>query len=191
MALAVLAPMLLLAGCGLTHSVPGEPGQPGEAAAPAMAGQSTVVAAQYPQCDVGPVILRYLETGDNQGQPQLDLLFADRVGVPAPEARAIASQYIADCDEQLAADAARAAETTTTAAARASAAEQQEAVTAQEQSGCEDIGGRYADRRCYSAMTDNPDCVLFGASQWLDFLDGRINPESYQIAQDALPDCWY
>src|SRR5688572_3955019 len=80
-----------------------------------------LVVAQYPQCDVGAKILDYLATGDNGGDPSLDQVFASHVGVPVPQARALADQYIESCDQQAAQQEAAASSSAAEAAARASA----------------------------------------------------------------------
>lgn len=43
-------------------------------------------------------MLRYLTTGDNDGDPQLDLKYASYVRTSLPEARAIADKAILECD---------------------------------------------------------------------------------------------
>ncbi|ARE38119.1 hypothetical protein A0W34_32115 (plasmid) [Rhodococcus sp. BH4] len=55
--------------------------------------------AQYPACaDIGEKVLRYLSDGDNGGDPALDIEYAASVGVPLPQARAIADDAILNCD---------------------------------------------------------------------------------------------
>jgi hypothetical protein len=80
-----------------------------------------LITAQYARCDVGAQILNYLATGDNGGDPGLDQVFASFVGVPAPQARALADQYIQNCDAQQAEQEAAASSSAAALAAEAAA----------------------------------------------------------------------
>ena len=66
--------------------------------------------ARHAECaTVGPIVYRYLQTGDNQGRPDLDTRYGLLVGVSAPVARGTANEATAECDRNLdAADAERA-----------------------------------------------------------------------------------
>ena len=55
--------------------------------------------ARHPECAaLGPLVLRYLTNGDNEGHPELDGAYAYAVGVPVPVARAKANEATAACD---------------------------------------------------------------------------------------------
>lgn len=106
----------------------------------------------HPQCDFGSKILRYLATGDNQGDPKLDIAFSQHVGVSLPRARAIADQSIERCDaaisKQEAAQAsaaasaqAEASEAAAEAEASANAAKDKADRLAREQKVCAPLGG--------------------------------------------------
>jgi hypothetical protein len=108
------------------------------------------------QCDFGSTILDYLATGDNKGDPKLDTAFSQHVGVPLPQARAIAEQAIERCDtaisKQEAAQAsatasaqAEAAEVVAEAQASAKAAQETAARVAREQKVCAPLGGTVED----------------------------------------------
>lgn len=152
----------------------------------------TLVKARHPECDVGHTVMEYLASGDNQGSPSLDLLFADSVGVSQPQARAITSEYIQQCDAQADQADVTAAQEQARVADEARTAEAARAVSAQEQQACDAIDGRYDadDRRCYSTATDDPACILFGEPQYLSFTNGAIESESYGIAEETMPGCW-
>ncbi len=156
------------------------------------------MAARHPQCDVGATILRYLATGDNQGQSSLDLEFANSVGVPDPQARAIASRYIQLCDDRANVEEAAAAsaqsrseQESRDAEARASqdaqkAAENRVRIN-EESKSCATIGGCYSDRRCYSTVTGNPrgragaECVYpDGTPRSVGLVNGKIDTAFYQ-----------
>jgi hypothetical protein len=68
-------------------------------ASPAAVTQDDLIVAESPECAaVGLKVLRYLTTGDNGGDPQLDLEYASDVHTSLPEARAIADRAIVECD---------------------------------------------------------------------------------------------
>jgi hypothetical protein len=48
--------------------------------------------------ELGPLVLRYLITGNDEGHPELDDTYADAVGVSVPVARAKANEASAACD---------------------------------------------------------------------------------------------
>jgi len=139
---------------------------------------NTLIPAQYPVCDRGAQILAYLESGNNNGDPELDTVFASYVGVPAPQARALAGQWIEACDEQQIvvemAEAAAQAEI----AASAAEARQEAAVTAERTRSCAAIGGE-ADHDgdlCRAPAAAGEDCRF----AWVYFTaEGTIDQESY------------
>lgn len=159
-----------------------------------------LVPAEYPQCDVGAQILRYLQTGDNGGDPQLDVQFANYVGVPVAQARALADQYIQQCDQQAATQESSQAyaESVSLSAASESAARAQQgaAIAAQEQKSCAAIGGRVDPQWgwCASTVPGDPsgqpgaDCANASVSFNLD--DGTLADYSYTTAKDVYPGCF-
>ncbi|GAB3194972.1 hypothetical protein GCM10027261_14140 [Geodermatophilus arenarius] len=172
-----------LAGC--TSPVAGT-GTPAPYTAAAPAGETTapyeaaadggLIPAQYPQCDLGAEILDYLATGDNAGDPGLDRVFADYVGVSLPQARALADEWIAACDERAAEDEAAAASSTAAESAAAAAAAAEAAQAAEDRRACGAIGGRYVegsiwDGACESTVVGNPSGQPFKdcGHAWLTF----------------------
>lgn len=84
-----------------------------ESGTPAVATQDGLIVAESPECAaVGQKVLRYLTTGDNDGDPQLDLEYASYVRTSLPEARAIADKAIMKCDNASDAKASSAAPST-------------------------------------------------------------------------------
>lgn len=194
---------VVLTGCtGEPSNSTAGPGATPGVSPPGSASDAALVPARYPQCDVGQKILRYLETGDNRGDPALDLAFADAVGVSKPQARAIASRYVQQCDERAYADevlasnaeasraqSSRDAEERAMKAAQDQEAEQ--AMHAKEAQSCATIGGRYADDLCYSTVTGNPsgragaECVYpDGTPRWVGFVNGEIDSAFYINEKD-------
>lgn len=161
-----------------------------------------LVPAEYPQCDIGAQILRYLQTGDNGGDPQLDVQFANYVGASPAQARALADQAIQQCDQQAATQQSSQAyaQSTSAAAASASAAQaQQDAATAaQKQQSCAAIGGRVDQEFggagvCASTVPGDPsgqpgaEC----ASAYVTFsLDGTLDSDSYKTAKHDHAGCF-
>jgi hypothetical protein len=89
---------LVLAGCATTTTTTTPEPAPAPAPAPAVTEQD-LTAARYPGCAyVGPLVLRYLATGNNEGHPWLDNAYAYYVGVSPPVARATANDATAKCD---------------------------------------------------------------------------------------------
>lgn len=163
---------------------------------------SSLVPARHRQCDVGLTILRYLATGDNQGQPSLDKRFAAYVHVPAPQARATADAYIEACDRALGAQETSAARATRNAQARS----QRDADLARELAdrqdrkiaACSAIGGSTENDRCYSTVTGNPSgkpgaaCVRAdGTRIYIEFSkSGSIPAASYSSKKSFYPGCF-
>lgn len=83
---------LALTGCSTTDA-----GTP----SPQTSDDGLVVASNNGCATLGRAVLEYLSTGDNRGDPNLDLKYGDSVGVPLPQARAIADRAIVDCDTQI------------------------------------------------------------------------------------------
>jgi len=172
-----------------------------------------LVPARHPQCDVGPVILHYLQTGDNQGQPGLDENYARYVHAPIEQARAIADRYIKSCDQNLdneAAAQAQAEQQATVKAqkqqqddvaatqARAADAQRERAVESKRKSSCDAIGGKVTTDGCSSTIKGNPsgkpgaDCTYPDGTQiFIGFnSDGSILSEFYGSAKDFYPGCF-
>jgi uncharacterized lipoprotein NlpE involved in copper resistance len=172
------------------------------------ADDSGLVTAQHSECDHGAEILNYLATGDNGGDPDLDQLFANYVGVSEPKARALADQWIEGCDQQYAQQEAAAsssaaqaraeasyetAQSASAAAASASEAQQEATVLANQQRSCAAIGGRVFDGVCHSTSpgdstaTGNPPC----SSAVVAFnFEGTIDLPNLTDAESFRPGCW-
>jgi hypothetical protein len=120
----------------------------------------SLVAAQHPECgSVGQEVVRYLESGDNQGRPALDQTFASEraaiLGEP-PDARPALIRSAADgatekCDQALDAQASQRAAATAAAAqsaaaaeAAASAAAHAQAVDERKRATCQRVGGTWS-----------------------------------------------
>jgi hypothetical protein len=163
-----------------------------------------LVVAQYPQCDVGAEILDYLATGDNGGDPSVDQVFASHVGVPAPQARALADQYIESCDQQAAQQkaaasssaaeaSARESASAASAAASASQAQHDAAVAAQRQRSCAAIGGQAGDSLCQSASQGSAanDPYYPCSAVYVEFTDeGTIDQTSLHNVSTDHPGCF-
>ncbi|GAC1369953.1 MAG: hypothetical protein NVSMB43_05020 [Pseudarthrobacter sp.] len=108
-------------------------------------------------CDLGDEVLHYLATGDNAGDPQLDVVLSKYVGVSLPQARAIADQQIQQCDAKLSgqetAQASAAAASRVAASEAADAAKKKAAVQATQASSCAAIGGRVDTKWGWCAST--------------------------------------
>jgi hypothetical protein len=165
---------------------------------------SGLVLAQHARCDQGAAILRYLATGDNGGDPSMDQLFASDVGVPLPQARALADKWIEACDQQAgeeeaaasssaAAQVAQASASAASAAASASQAQHDAQVLAQQQRSCTAIGGQAHDGICQSDsaghVTGDPyyPCSAL-VVQFTE--DGTIDPGSLQDVNADHPGCF-
>ncbi|WP_426997980.1 hypothetical protein [Pseudarthrobacter sp. N5] len=175
-------------------------------ATPAAAGAAGLVKALHPHCDVGDKVLNYLATGDNGGDPQLDVLLSKYVGVDLPQARAIADQQIQQCDANLsrqeaaqasaaAADLSRqkAAQASATAAALEAADAAKKKAT--QDSSCAAIGGRVDTTWgwCASTVKGNPsgepgsDCSY---AQVAFNPDGTLAKWSSSTTKDSYPGCF-
>lgn len=89
-----LAIVVLCMASGVTACSSPHAGDPRESIT-----QNGLIVAQNPACaTLGETVLRYLTDGDNRGDPSLDIEYADSVGVPLPQARAIADDAILECD---------------------------------------------------------------------------------------------
>lgn len=90
--------LLVLAGCS-GHMVNGRPTTGSESVTP-VSRTPVLVPARHPECvSTGMIVLSYLRSGDNKGNPNLDLVYAQQVGVDEPQARAIASRAVQQCDQ--------------------------------------------------------------------------------------------
>ncbi len=121
-----------------------------------LADESGLVRAQYPACDVGAEILRYLETGDNGGDPGMDQVFADYVGVSEPQGRALASDWIEACNQQQAEQEAAEASSAAAESSAAAAAASEVAQMAENRRACEAISGRYVEPSVWGGACESP-----------------------------------
>jgi hypothetical protein len=198
--------MVVMTSCSITpaavsSSTPAVPANTSSAPtfkAPDAAG-SGLVTPVHARCDVGNKILHYLATGDNGGDPQLDVVLSKDVGVSVPQARAIADQEIQQCDAAMSkqeASQASAAAQATAAASAAAAAEQKKAdVQATQTKSCAAIGGKVDPDWgwCASTVPGNPsgkpgsDCkyanVAFNP-------DGTLATWSSSTTKDFYPGCF-
>jgi hypothetical protein len=162
------------------------------------------VPAQYSQCDEGAAILHYLATGDNGGDPSMDQVFASHVGVPKPQARALADQWIEACDQQYAQRAAasswaqaeaqaRASYEAASSASAAAASASEAAVAAQERRSCAAIGGQAGDRMCQSASQSSAanDPYYPCSAVYVEFTaEGTIDQGSLHNVNTDHPGCF-
>lgn len=187
-----------LVGCTSTTSGSASPAAPTSDAfldAPT-ADVSGLIPAQHPQCDRGAELLRYLATGDNAGDPSLDQGFAEYVGVPEPQARALASDWIEACNQHRAEQEAAAAAAQAEAAASADAARREAEVMATTERSCASIGGEVNDGwlgGCVPTVEGNPS-GQFGAdcaSAWVGVNDaGGIVQDDLDFARQNYPGCF-
>jgi len=165
-------------------------------------GANGLTAARYSQCDQGALIMQYLVSGDNQGNPDLDKNFGTYVGATGPRARAIADAAIEQCNKQGDDDAAAQATAQASAQAQASAnaqtAQDDHLATVQQQS-CAAIGGTInmfalvSNNRCRSATPDAPSgpsntLCAYGDIYFND--DGSISQSSYNDSKQNYPGCF-
>jgi biotin carboxyl carrier protein len=154
--LSVVAAAVILAGCSGSPESTTTGSAMGSATENPGSASAGLIQAIHGQCDFGSKILHYLATGDNQGDPKLDTAFSQHVGVPLPQARAVADQAIERCDEALskqeAAQASAAASSQTKASAvladaqaSAKAAQDKAERLLQEQKVCAPLGGTVQD----------------------------------------------
>ncbi|MDZ7931193.1 MAG: DUF4333 domain-containing protein [Rhodococcus sp. (in: high G+C Gram-positive bacteria)] len=92
----VLLSMIGTAALALAACTTTEPGTPN----PQTSDNGLIVANSNGCATLGWAVLEYLSTGENRGDPTLDLKYGDSVGVALPQARAIADRAIVDCDRQ-------------------------------------------------------------------------------------------
>ena len=198
---------LMLTGCtppGTTSSGPTSTLTP-----QAVTGESgALVRARHVECNFGPKVMKYLATGDNQGDPRLDKIFASHVGASAPEARQIVDDAIEKCDG--AADSREAAQASASASAEAAAAKAsaeaqasasadaaRAAILAKEGPACAAIGGRLHTRSSGfdtcdapnpdAASTDGTSCgfaqIVFNAS-------GEMAQSDINETKEGYPGCY-
>lgn len=204
--LAALAITTVLAGC--VHPIAPDAASPTSSGSAASNG---LIKAVHSECDFGDQILKYLATGDNQGNPQLDTVLADYVGVPLPKARGIANQKIQDCDAKLTKQRQAVVEESAAAVAqenRASAAAEESAQAVQdraallviEQDACTAaLGGTVSDKGggqrdfCVSASrgSTNDGSNTSCAFALIAFQpDGTLLKEDVTGVQHAYPGCF-
>jgi hypothetical protein len=204
--------MAVMTSCSVVPTIaPGSPsvGPASDSATPAPVATGTgigLVKALHASCDVGNKVLHYLATGDNGGDPQLDVLLSKYVGAGLPQARAIADQQIQQCDANLSKQ--EAAQASAAAASRAAAsqaaivtskaadaAKEKAAIEGTQASSCAAIGGRVDTNWgwCASTVRGNPsskpgsDCsyasVAFNP-------DGTLAQWSSSTTRDSYPGCF-
>jgi len=216
----LLASAILLVGvmtsCSMAPtSFPGSPSpEPsGDSSTPvpgATGAGNGLVKALHARCDVGNKVMHYLATGDNEGDPQLDVLLSKYVGVDLPQARAVADQQIQQCDANLSKQEAAQASAEASASAKASqaAAEAQASERATqdkaarlvtEQKACSAAlggkvrdGGSFADlcvSSAHGSTTDgsNTDC---GYAQIAFQRDGTLASADIAGIKDGYPGCF-
>ena len=88
----------------------------------------------------------YRETGDNDGNPWYDQHYAADVGIPLPQARAIADAAIERCDDTLDDQEAQASRAASQSAAAATSAARRAALAEKEATACGQIGGVLTQR---------------------------------------------
>jgi hypothetical protein len=197
----VVVAALLLTGCSGGPEVGPQPTP--AAGSPTVEASAGLVPPAHPQCNLGPLISHYLATGDNQGHPRLDQQLSQDVGVPVPQARAIADRYIEACDRQADdrahASAAAASEAIAEASTSASRAAADAVHQAKAKQSCAAIGGRYStnDDECYTTVHGNPsgrpgsDCDPGGYPIWVTLNDdGSLAGSDYETAKDFYPGCF-
>lgn len=200
--LAMVGTSLLAAGCGVLPASNIElqdvAGAPSEVLA---ADDDGLVVPRHSQCNYGPMILRYLETGDNQGHPVLDQNLGAYVHEPLPQARAMADTGVENCDnavdrqEQAAQQ--QVAQVEQQREQQAEQARERQAVQTEELTECNIVGGQLANQVCYSAVKGNPsgrpgdECdpgghpISLGFNQRGEFLSGFL-----ETSKTFYPGCW-
>lgn len=192
-ALALAAAVILTSSCSTTDTQGGSAASPSASASATSPAYTGVVKATHPQCDLGPKILHYLITGDNGGDPQLDVAFSQHVGAPEPQARSIADQYVQQCDARIDRQASESAKVQTETSADPKNATQDAATRDITQAAaCDAIGGRVEGTLCHSTIQASPggpglNCsdatIAFNA-------DGNIDPAVLADANKQLPGCF-
>ena len=198
--------------------MPPSPTSPTPSILPATSGSSPstptasgngLVRAVHEKCDVGDKILQYLASGDNQGDPQLDILFASDVGASLPRARSLASQYIQQCDARLFQQEAQqeSAQASTSAKASRAAAEAHASALAEQEKAarltikkqaCAAIGGTVRESQsledlCVSATPDRasdgsgPSCSY---AQIAFQPDGTLSSKDISDVKGWYPGCF-
>jgi hypothetical protein len=184
-------------GTPMTQDEPHPPVNTGQTAGDAL------IAPRHPQCNIGAQVLHYLATGDNGGNPWYDQHFAGDIGVPAPQARAIADKAIQDCDsyqDEVATSSALTATSRAQATSEAAAATSEAQAAAKQErervASCTSIGGEYEPgyggacrSKVHADATGQPgvDCssyavILFGGNQ--------ITPAQLAQSKKSFPGCW-
>jgi biotin carboxyl carrier protein len=185
-----------------TTANPGAVGATGESSSTS----TGLIQAIHHECDFGSTILRYLATGDNQGDPKLDTAFSQHVGASFPQARAIADQAIERCDaaisKQEEAQASAQAEVSAAAAeakASAKAAQDKADRLAREQNVCAPLGGTVQDGGdisadlCVSTNKGNAtdEAQLSCASATIPFqADGTLSAADIATFKEGYPGCF-
>lgn len=173
-------------------------------------GSGALVRARHVECNFGPKVMKYLATGDNQGDPRLDKIFARHVGAPGPEARRIVDDAIEKCDgaaDDREAAQASASASAESAAAKASAEAQASAsadaaranLLAKERPACAAMGGRL-NPNSNSAYLDtcdapNPDAAatngaLCAYAQIAFNASGQMAQSDIDVVRDGYPGCF-
>lgn len=206
--------VLALSACGepsSSHSSSSESPTVSATVAPpsaTAAADNGLVAAAHAKCNVGAKILHYLATGDNQGDPQLDILYARDVGTSLPQARSIASQNIQRCDANLfqqeaqqasaaASSAAKASQAAAEAQASAQAAQDKAARLAIEQGSCTAaggnlrVGGVFTNDLCVSAPQSKSGAGTSCSAAYIEFQsDGTLSSKDISDLKATYPGCF-
>ncbi|WP_442545224.1 hypothetical protein ACSBOX_05980 [Arthrobacter sp. KN11-1C] len=152
--------------------------------------------------------MRYLATGDNGGDPQLDVLLSKYVGVDLPQARAVADQQIQQCDANLSQQEAAQASAAASASAKASQAAVEAQASAQafqdkavhlavEQKACGTIGGNVRENLfgdlCVSSnggSTTDGSHTSCGYAQIGFLQDGTLDSAEIANIKSGYPGCF-
>nr|WP_015061708.1 hypothetical protein [Arthrobacter sp. 31.31]AFK88715.1 Flagellar hook-associated protein flgK [Arthrobacter sp. 31.31] len=192
-------------------SAPDSPSQTDGSSVPAPVATGAgngLVKALHARCDVGNKIMHYLATGNNGGDPQLDVLLSKYVGVDLPQARAVADQQIQQCDANLSKQEAAQASAEASASARASYAAAEAQASAQavqdkaarlvtEQKACAAISGDVTENLfgdlCVSnakGSTTDGSHTSCGYAQIGFQPDGTLASADIAAIKDGYPGCF-
>jgi len=205
--------------CGVVTALAvscGSPAQPSlaqaTAATPTDSAVGAIAAARNPQCAaIGLEVARYLETGDNAGDPELDTGYAQdlRYILDSPRQaqpgliRLDADDATAKCDAKVDAATAQAVAAAAAAAQQQRMADEQATRAAQLQAAqrksCAAIGGQRGTgtsggARCNSTQTSNSHCMLHDFVAYPVYVsfteDGSIATADYSDTKRNYPGCF-
>lgn len=189
----------LISACGVTAPTSGPTTTATNAPTPDTSNNG-LIAARYSQCDKGALIMRYLATGNNEGNSDLDKALAQYVGTTGPRARALADSAIDWCNTQYDNQAAAQARAEASAQASASTQASSDAQAAQgarlavvQQHSCAAIGGTASEGQCKSSTPNKLSTTANALCGYaaIDFNDdGSISQSSYNTNKQYYPDCF-